>query len=98
MTEEHVYIVTYDIADEKRWRAIFKLMQGFGDWLQLSVFQCRLTRSRHIELTQRLADTMSQSEDHVMIIDVGPAEHVEPKVQSIGKRGFEPIERVPVIV
>lgn len=98
MAEEHLYIVTYDIADEKRWRAIFKLMHGYGEWLQLSVFQCRLTRSRHLELTQQLSTTMSSTDDHVMIIDVGAVESVEPRVQSIGKRAFDPIERVPVIV
>ena len=98
MTDEHLYIVTYDIADEKRWRAIFKLMHGYGEWLQLSVFQCRLTRARQIELTQRLGDLMSLSEDHVMVIDVGPAEAVQPKVNSMGKRSFERIERAPLIV
>ena len=44
MSDEHLYIVTYDIADDKRWRAVFKLMHGYGEWMQLSVFQCRLTR------------------------------------------------------
>ena len=98
MTGEHLYIVTYDIADDKRWRAIFKLMHGYGEWQQLSVFQCRLTRSRHIELMQQLGNLMSLSNDHVMIIDVGPAENVQPKVHSLGKRSFAAIERVPVIV
>ena len=98
MTDEHLYIVTYDIADDKRWRAIFKLMHGFGEWQQLSVFQCRLTRSRHIELTQQLGNLMSMSEDHVLIFDVGPAESLQPKVYSLGKRAFDRIERVPVIV
>ena len=98
MTGEHLYIVTYDIADDKRWRAIFKLMHGYGEWQQLSVFQCRLTRSRHIELMQQLGNLMSLSDDHVMIIDVGPAENVQPKVHSLGKRSFAAIERVPVIV
>ena len=98
MSDEHLYIVTYDIADDKRWRAIFKLMHGYGEWQQLSVFQCRLTRSRHVELTQQLGNLISTSEDHVMIIDVGPAENVQPKVHSLGKRSFVRIERVPVIV
>ncbi len=98
MTDEHLYIVTYDIADDKRWRSIFKLMHGYGEWLQLSVFQCRLTRSRHIQLTQRLGELISLSEDHVMIIDVGVAENVEPKIHSLGKRSFSRIERAPLIV
>ena len=98
MTEESLYIVTYDIADDKRWRAIFKLMNGYGEWLQLSVFQCRLTRARHIELMARLSEAMSMTQDHIMVIDLGSAHALKPRVQSLGKRGFEPIERLPIIV
>ena len=98
MPDEHLYIVTYDISDGKRWRAIFKLMHGYGEWLQLSVFQCRLTHSRHVELTYQLSNLMSLSEDHVMVIDVGPAESVQLKVKSLGKRSFARLERVPVVV
>ncbi len=98
MPDEHLYIVTYDIADPRRWRAIFRLMHGFGDWLQLSVFQCRMTRLRHAELLVRLQSTISSSEDHVIVIDIGPADRCEPRVHSIGKGHFEPIERKPVIV
>jgi CRISPR-associated protein Cas2 len=96
--DEHLYIVTYDIADPRRWRVVFRLMHGYGEWVQLSVFQCRLTRTRRAELTQKLEAALSKTEDHAIIIDVGPAEGVQPKVHSIGKRGFEPIERVPIVV
>lgn len=41
--DERLYIVTYDIASQRRWRKVFRTMEGFGEWLQLSVFQCRLT-------------------------------------------------------
>jgi len=98
MSQEHLYIVTYDIADDRRWRAVFKLMHGYGEWLQLSVFQCRLGPARRAELSQRLSATLNDAQDHAMIIDVGPADGVEPRVQSLGKRKFDPIERVPVIV
>jgi len=98
VADEHLYIVTYDIANDRRWRTIFKLMHGYGEWLQLSVFQCRLTRARAIELQARLTQAISATEDHVMIVDVGPADGVRPHVSSLGKRPFEPIERVPVIV
>lgn len=50
MREEHLYLVAYDIADPKRWRRVFSVMEGFGEWLQLSVFQCRLSVQRHAEL------------------------------------------------
>ena len=98
MSGEHLYIVTYDIADDKRWRAVFKLMHGFGEWMQLSVFQCQLTRSRHVELMRRLTDAISLADDHVLVVDLGVADQVEPRVHSLGKRGFDAIERAPVIV
>ena len=37
MIEERLYIITYDISDDRRWRRVFKLMKGYGRWLQLSV-------------------------------------------------------------
>jgi len=46
MNTERLYIVTYDIADQRRWRRVFKIMQGYGDWLLLSVVQWHLT-ARH---------------------------------------------------
>lgn len=98
MTDEHLYIVTYDIADGKRWRVVFKLMQGYGEWMQLSVFQCRLTRSRHVELTSRLSSAISIVDDHVLILDLGLAEQVKPRVSSLGGRTFTPIERIALIV
>ena len=38
--EEHLFVIVYDISDTKRWRRVFRLMNGYGEWLQLSVFQC----------------------------------------------------------
>lgn len=95
--EEHLYIVTYDVSDPKRWRAVFKLMHGYGEWLQLSVFQCRLSRRRQAELIATLDEIILDDHDHVVMVDVGPAEKVEPRVISLGKT-FRPIEREPVIV
>ena len=96
--DERLYFVVYDIADPKRWRSVFKTMHGYGDWVQLSVFQCRLTRVRHAELIADLDDLIHNAEDHVVIIDVGPAESVEPRVVSLGKRSYTPVAREPIIV
>lgn len=96
--DERLYLVTYDIGDPKRWRAVFKLMNGYGAWLQLSVFQCRLTPRRHAEMLATLEQIIHHADDHVLVIDLGLAERVEPKVVSLGKRAFEPVAREPVIV
>jgi CRISPR-associated protein Cas2 len=97
MGDERLYIVTYDIADPKRWRRVFKAMQGFGDWLQLSVFQCRLTRRRRQELETRLRELVKNGEDHVLLIDVGPADRIELAMASLGKT-FSKIEREATVI
>ncbi|WP_029015107.1 CRISPR-associated endonuclease Cas2 [Niveispirillum irakense] len=89
---ERLYIVTYDIADQKRWRQVFKVMEAYGDWLQLSVFQCRLTARRRAALAMRLDREIKPSEDHVLILDIGPADNVDLAVESLGK-SFKAIER-----
>lgn len=94
---EHLYIVAYDIGDPKRWRRIFKLMHGYGEWLQLSVFQCRLSARRHAELLATLDEIIHHKHDHVIMLDLGPADAVKPRVVSLGK-AFEPVERTPTIV
>jgi CRISPR-associated protein Cas2 len=94
---EHLYIVTYDIRDPKRWRRVFRLMNGYGAWLQLSVFQCRLSRRRNAEMLQLLDGIIHHDQDHVLCLDLGPADEVDPQVTSLGKV-FEPVKREPVIV
>jgi CRISPR-associated protein Cas2 len=97
MGDENLYIVTYDIAAPRRWRKVFRIMEGYGEWVQLSVFQCRLTRRRQIELKQALDAVINHAEDHVIIIDVGLAAVNRPRIESLGKP-FSMLARGPVIV
>lgn len=97
MIEERLYIVTYDIADDRRWRRVYRLMRGYGHWLQLSVFQCRLTARRRAELARRLEEAIHHRDDHVLILDLGPAEKVDPRVESLGKR-YESVKRTAVVI
>jgi len=96
--EDHLYLVTYDISDARRWRAVYGLMNGYGEWLQLSVFQCRLSRKRHAEMIATLDELILHDQDHVLILDLGTAEKVMPRVVSLGKATFEAVKREPVIV
>jgi CRISPR-associated protein Cas2 len=94
---ENLYVVAYDIAAPRRWRKVFRIMEGYGEWLQLSVFQCRLSRRRQIELKLALGEVINHAEDHVIILDLGPAATLRPRVESLGKP-FSVIARGPVIV
>jgi CRISPR-associated protein Cas2 len=95
--DENLYVVAYDIASPRRWRRVFRIMEGYGEWLQLSVFQCRLSRRRQIELKLALDEAINHAEDHVLILDLGPAAAIRPRVESLGKP-FAVVERGPVIV
>lgn len=66
------FVVTYDVADAKRLRLMYRRMKGFGDPLQLSVFICDLSPTEKILLQERILETINQREDRVLIIDIGP--------------------------
>lgn len=97
MAEERLYLVVYDISDPKRWRRVFKLMKGHGTWVQLSVFQCRLTSRRRVSLAARLQEAIEPGEDHVLIFDLGPADRTTPSVESLGKT-FTRVERRAIVI
>ncbi|MBC6442181.1 MAG: CRISPR-associated endonuclease Cas2 [Rhodobacteraceae bacterium] len=97
MPQERLYIVAYDIADPKRWKRVFRIMKGHGTWLQLSLFQCRLSARRRIGLFARLEAAIHHAEDHVLILDLGPAEKAGPGVISIGKSYEAPARHAIVI-
>ncbi len=94
----HTYIVTYDICDPKRLRKVYKLMLGWGDHLQLSVFQCELNLREVIELRVELARVMRHTEDQVLFVDVGTVEgRGADSITSLG-RAYVDLERVAIVV
>ncbi len=44
-----------------------------------------------------LDEIIHHDEDHVLLLDLGPADSVEPRVVSLGK-DFKPLEREPIII
>ncbi|MGZ5443254.1 MAG: CRISPR-associated endonuclease Cas2 [Thermoanaerobaculia bacterium] len=65
------YIVTYDISSPKRWRKVFRTMNGFGEHIQLSVFRCELTALQRAILQAQLDAIIHHHEDQVLLIDLG---------------------------
>ena len=61
------YLVSYDVACRKRWRRVFRLLQGYGEWMQLSVFRCRLDSRRHARMKAELDDLIDIGEDRLLI-------------------------------
>lgn len=93
-----VYIVTYDISDPKRLRQVFKLMLGYGDHLQLSVFECELNAKELTELRHALGELIHHDQDQVLFVDVGPVEgRGADSITSLGRCYMDP-ERTAIVV
>jgi CRISPR-associated protein Cas2 len=94
----HLFIVSYDISDRLRWAKVYKTMRGFGEHLQLSVFQCDLTPAQKVRMVAALSEIINHEEDQVVFIDLGPTEGREVKeIQAIG-RPMEVVGREPMVV
>jgi len=93
-----LYVVTYDIRDDKRWRRVFKLMRGYGDHLQYSVFRCELSDRERIELMEKLTQVIKHDEDQVLMFPLGPAGgQREVNVHALGM-AYRPTVHEAVIV
>jgi len=80
------YIVTYDISDPRRLRTVFKILKGYGEHLQLSVFRCDLTSMTLVRMKAELNEAIHAQNDQVLIVDVGPTEGRGAEVfESLGK-------------
>ena len=65
------FLIAYDIADPVRLRRVCKVMEGYGDRLQYSVFICDLSRSELVHARADVEAEMLMSEDSLVIVDLG---------------------------
>lgn len=67
METKYWYVVCYDITEPKRWRKVYKLLNGYGRRLQYSIFRCRLT-VRAMEKLRWELETLLTTEDRLLIL------------------------------
>lgn len=93
-----IYLVAYDISDDRRRDLTFRTLRAFGDHLQFSVFRCDLSASELIRLQARLAATIHHDEDQVIFAELGPAEgRGRTAITAIGKPYTHP-DRHAIVV
>ena len=59
------YVITYDIADDKRRTKVHKVLLGQGKWTQYSLFDCFLSRKDLVRLQAKLAQHLVAAQDSV---------------------------------
>lgn len=85
-----LYLVAYDVCDAKRLRKTHKLMKGYGDALQFSIFHCELTPLQLQSLRARLWPVLNLEQDRVMVVRLGPVEGGEERIEYWGRPLEEP--------
>jgi CRISPR-associated protein Cas2 len=71
------YLIIYDLPDSKaankRRTRLHKMLSGYGNWTQYSVFECFLTAVQFAKLQQQVEKLIKPSEDSVRIyvLDAG---------------------------
>jgi CRISPR-associated protein Cas2 len=90
------YIVSYDISDQTRWRKVWKVLRGYGDAIQYSVFRCDLNARERIELAEALKNAINAREDQVLFVDLGQAGSATEVISSLG-RAYEESAQVALV-
>ncbi len=62
-----LYIVAYDISDDRRRLRLSKALLDFGDRVQYSVFECLLDTNSMVKMTRRISDIIDMEEDSVRV-------------------------------
>ena len=92
------WIVTYDVCDPKRLRRVFRVLLGYGDHLQQSVFRCELTPREKVDLQAALGQVIHHRADQILFVDVGPSDgRGRAAISAIGLK-YAPSERAAVVV
>jgi CRISPR-associated protein Cas2 len=85
MSQRHRWLVSYDVSDAKRLRRLHRLLSGYGDAVQYSVFVCDLTPSERQLLREQIAQRMHEREDRVMLVDLGPVASGAIGIEFVGQ-------------
>lgn len=93
-TQSTLYIIAYDIPDDRRRTKVYKILSGFGTWTQYSLFECFLSKKELVQLRVKLAKHLKDTHDSVRFYPLC-ASCVE-KVETVG--GSPPHEDKAYIV
>ena len=92
------YLACYDIRSPQRWRQVYKILKGFGEHWQYSIFFCVLKDIDRVRLETLLRAQMDLSEDEAFILDLGPDEDAARHAAVVLGKGLPGGERGVVVV
>lgn len=65
MAETHFFVVAYDITSNKRRTKVHKILSGFGEWTQYSLFELFVNDKELVLLQNKLEKVLDPKHDSV---------------------------------
>jgi len=65
-----LFVISYDISDDKRRDRMRKFLEDYGHRVQKSVFECFLTKEILVEVKRGIERIISEKEDRVRIYQI----------------------------
>lgn len=84
MSRHISYLVCYDIADPVRLRSVHRVVDGYGQRLQYSVYRCPLTAAQKVRLEAALRERINHREDRVLFVELGPTGGAQVRTEWMG--------------
>ncbi|MEI3650476.1 MAG: CRISPR-associated endonuclease Cas2 [Dolichospermum lemmermannii FEM_B0920] len=85
-----LYVIVYDITCDKRRKKVSDLLEGYGQRVQYSVFECILSQTKYSELQKRLRKQVKSSEDSVRFYPL--SKHTFNQIETWGE---PPVTELP---
>lgn len=94
-------LVSYDVntltkEGRRRLRKVAKICEGYGQRVQLSVFECTLTETQLEKMKLRLLDTIEPEEDSLRVYRLYGAR--EEVVDAYGRDGYIDFTSEPLVI
>jgi len=80
---QRLWIITYDIANPKRYRKIYALLRSYGKAVQYSVFECWLSDSQLHRLQHSLKEEIEAEKDRIHLYPL--CGQCQPRTLLLGK-------------
>lgn len=92
-----MYVISYDISNNRLRNKIFKTLKNYGKHIQFSVFECELSNRQYKALYQELMGLMQgQSEGNIRIYDL--CEMCSKNIRVIGVKDDSKEEEDDIVV
>ena len=94
MSHATLYVIAYDIPNDKRRTKIHKMLCGFGEWTQFSLFECFLDAKELVRLRAKLHDLVNPQQDSIRVYPLCAG--CKDSVETIGSQA--PEQKITFIV